>query len=196
MNVSVKLGTKLDMSFSSILEAIRSGNHTALFNVGDLIEINSIGHVIIGIDVEEGFPHSMTIQRYDHVYDHVFSENGSNRYETSDIRKYLNGDYGDQFPAEFVNAVQPVSLDGMKEKDRFFLLRSDDVDLETSKYPYYHDRKNRTKYDEDGFATWWWFRDPDTGHSYGVRGCGGDGYVPTTFATTGARGLSPACILA
>jgi hypothetical protein len=196
MNVSINHTTKTESDFSSIIEAIRSGKHTSLFNVGDILEIGGVGHVIIGIDVEEGFDHSMTIQRYDHVYDHVFSERGFNRYETSDIRAYLNGEYMEEFPAEFVEAVQPVTIDGMKDKDRFFLLRSDDVDLDNSKYPYYHDRKNRTKYDENGYATWWWFRDPNTGGSYSVRYCYADGIVVNYIAHYGDRGLSPACILA
>lgn len=193
MKVTIKRTTERTMS--EIVDLVRSGKHVEEFQVGDLIDVGGITHAIIGIDVEEGLDHSMTVQRIDHVYDHVFSFK-DNRYETSEIRRYLNEEYAEDLPAEFVEAIKPIKIDGMNGEERFFLLCSKDVDLEKSKYPFYHKRENRIKYDEDGFATWWWFRDPLTGNSYLVRGCYGDGSVGYGNANTGERGLSPACVIA
>ena len=194
MKVTIKRTTERTMS--EIVDLVRSGKHVEEFQVGDLIDVGGITHAIIGIDVEEGLDHSMTVQRIDHVYDHVFSFK-DNRYETSEIRRYLNEEYAEDLPAEFVEAIKPIKIDGMNSEERFFLLSSKDVDLEKSKYPFYHKRENRIKYDEDGFATWWWFRDPYTGGSYYVRYCttGGD-VIGGNSASTGGRGLSPACVIA
>ena len=193
MKVTIKRTTERTMS--EIVDLVRSGKHVEEFQVGDLIDVGGITHAIIGIDVEEGLDHSMTVQRIDHVYDHVFSFK-DNRYETSEIRRYLNEEYAEDLPVEFVEAIKPIKIDGMNGEERFFLLSSKDVDLEKSKYPFYHKRENRIKFDEDGFATWWWFRDPTTGYSYNVRYCGTDGSVNNFYAYYGERGLSPACVIA
>lgn len=194
MKVTIKRTTERTMS--EIVDLVRSGKHVEEFQVGDLIDVGGITHAIIGIDVEEGLDHSMTVQRIDHVYDHVFSFK-DNRYETSEIRRYLNEEYAEDLPVEFVEAIKPIKIDGMNGEERFFLLSSKDVDLEKSKYPFYHKRENRIKFDEDGFATWWWFRDPYTGYSYNVRNCTNDGSVLYSYtANLGERGLSPACVIA
>lgn len=194
MKVTIKRTTERTMS--EIVDLVRSGKHVEEFQVGDLIDVGGITHAIIGIDVEEGLDHSMTVQRIDHVYDHVFSFK-DNRYETSEIRRYLNEEYAEDLPVEFVEAIKPIKIDGMNGEERFFLLSSKDVDLEKSKYPFYHKRENRIKFDEDGFATWWWFRDPGTGNSYYVRHCYTDGSVSYNHsAHNGERGLSPACVIA
>lgn len=191
----------IEKSMSEIVDLVRSGKHVEEFEVGDLIDAGGITHAIIGIDVEEGLDHSMTVQRIDHVYDYIFSEK-DNCYETSDIRRYLNGEYAEDLPVNFVAAIKPIKIDGMDGEERFFLLSSKDVDLEKSKYPYYHKRENRIKYDEDGFSTWWWFRDPHPENLNGVRYCSTDGYVNNSYgnygnaANTGERGLSPACVIA
>lgn len=193
MKVTIKRTTERTMS--EIVDLVRSGKHVEEFQVGDLIDVGGITHAIIGIDVEEGLDHSMTVQRIDHVYDHVFSFK-DNRYETSEIRRYLNEEYAEDLPAEFVEAIKPIKIDGMNGEERFFLLSSKDVDLEKSKYPFYHKRENRIKFDEDGFATWWGLRDPSAGYSYFVRYCFNDGGVYGTSAYYGERGLSPACVIA
>lgn len=187
--------TTTDITIAQIVADVRSGEHLNKYHVGDILEIGGIEHVIIGLDVEEEFPHSMTVQRHNKIYDHVFSYT-DNRYETSDIRAFLNGDYAKELPEDFVEAVQPVTIDGMETKDRFYLLSSEDLDLKKSKYPYYHKRENRTHYDEDGFSAWYWLRDPYTGYSYIVRSCGYDGFITSGYAYYGDRGLSPACTIA
>lgn len=56
----------------------------------------------------------------------------------------------------------------------------------------------RIKYDTKGTAAWWGLRDPNTGNSHDVRGCGTDGNVYDggyLVAYSGDRGLAPACIL-
>lgn len=197
MKVSTKCVQKGEMEFEEVVRMIRSGEHLQHFHEGDIIEIGGVEHVIIGRDVEEGFTHSMTIQRHNKIYDRRFGE-GSNVYETSEIRAFLNGKYGEEFPEEFLKAVKPVTIDGMKTQDRFFLLSSDDLDPEKSKYPFYRKgRQSRTHYDEEGFAAWYWLRDPYTGSSSYVRNCYSYGAVNGYFgAYASDRGLSPACVIA
>lgn len=186
---------KSDIEVGALVEEIRNGSHKEKYQVGDILMIGDIAHVIIGMDVEEGFAHSMTVQRHDKIRDHVFAENGRNDYGKSDVRAYLNGEYKDELPEEFVEAVKPVQIDSMEGEDLFFLLSFDDLDLEDSKYPFYHSRANRTHYDEDGFAAWWWLRGPYTGNSYYAR------LVYTTgnilyYDANYSSGVAPACIIA
>lgn len=186
---------KSDIEVGALIEEIRNGSHKEKYQVGDILVIGGISHVIIGMDVEDGFSHSMTVQRHDKIRDYVFSENGRNDYSKSDVRAYLNGDYKNDLPEEFVEAVKPVQIDGMDGEDMFFLLSSDDLDLEDSKYPFYHSRANRTHYDEDGFAAWWWLRDPYTGYSSYARYVLTAGSISHGTANSG-YGVAPACVIA
>ena len=95
---------------------------------------------------------------------------------------------------EFLEAVSPVTIDGMKTEDRFFLLPSSDLDPETTKYPYYRKRENRIKIDREGYLTWWWLRDPHAGSSGDPRSVGPSGYVGYNSAYA-SSGVAPACIL-
>lgn len=190
----IKKEFRAKSNFDLLTDLIVKGTHTHILDEGDIIEIAGIEHVIIGMDVEPGFVHSMTIQRRNRVDDHVFAFNGSADYETSDIRRYLNGAYMAEFPKEFLDTVSPVTIDGMKTEDRFFLLSSSDLDPETTKYPYYRKRENRIKIDRDGYLTWWWLRDPLTGYAYYPRGVYPSGYVYYGNASY-SYGVAPACIL-
>lgn len=184
-----------EVSIAEIVEAIRSGKHVESYQVGDVLEIGGIRHAIIGIDAEEGLTHSMTVQRINKVYDRIFNDSYRATYEESEIRKYLNGDYANDLPAEFVEAVKPIKVDGMDGEERFFLLSSGELDPETTKYPYYQTKENRTKYDEDGYGTWWWLRDPSAGNSYVPRLCLTDGDIGNNNAHY-AYGVAPACVIA
>lgn len=186
---------KSDIEVGALVEEIRNGSHKEKYQVGDILVIGGIGHVIIGMDVEDGFPHSMTVQRHDKIKDYVFAESGRNDYNKSDVRAYLNGEYKEDLPVEFVEAIKPVQIDGMDGEDLFFLLSADDLDLEDSKYPFYHSRANRTHYDEDGFAAWWWLRDPYTGYSYIARYVYTTGNIYFSYAG-GSGGVAPACVIA
>ena len=194
MIINIQNKTQVERDFAYLTDAIANGTHTQIFNEGEIIEIVGIEHVIIGMDVEPGFVHSMTIQRRNKVDDHVFAYNGRADYETSDIRSFLDGTYMTEFPEEFLEAVSPVTIDGMKTEDRFFLLSSSDLDPETTKYPYYRKRENRIKIDREGYLTWWWLRDPITGYSYFPRYCSTSGNV-YGYSATYANGVAPACIL-
>lgn len=185
---------KSEATVAQLVEEIRAGVHTNKYQVGDVLTIGGIAHVIIGMDVEESLSHSMTIQRHDHVKNHVFSENGRNDYSKSDVRTYLNGDYAEDLPEDFVAAVTPIKIDGMDGEEKFFLLSSEDLDLESSKYPYYHKRENRTHYDEDGFATWYWLRDPYAGYSYNARFVDTTGGIYANYASD-SGGVAPACVI-
>lgn len=186
---------KSEATVAQLVEEIRAGVHTDKYQVGDVLTIGGIAHVIIGMDVEEGLSHSMTIQRHDHVKDHVFSENGRNDYSKSDVRAYLNGDYAEDLPEDFVAVVTPIKIDGMDGEEKFFLLSSADLDLESSKYPYYHKCENRTRYNEDGFAAWWWLRDPVIGISYSARNVGTTGYIYNYYYALNSLGLAPVCVI-
>lgn len=195
MIINIQSKTQVERDFAYLTDAIANGAHTQVFHEGDIIEIAGIEHVIIGMDVEPGFAHSMTIQRRNKVDDYVFAYNGRANYETSDIRSFLDGTYTTEFPEEFLEAVSPVTIDGMKTEDRFFLLSSSDLDPETTKYPYYRKRENRIKIDREGYLTWWWLRDPDTGSATNPRIVNPSGSVYSGGSANYSNGVAPACIL-
>ena len=195
MIINIQSKTQVERDFAYLTDAIANGTHTQVFHEGDIIEIAGIEHVIIGMDVEPGFAHSMTIQRRNKVDDYVFAYNGRANYETSDIRSFLDGTYTTEFPEEFLEAVSPVTIDGMKTEDRFFLLSSSDLDPETTKYPYYRKRENRIKIDREGYLTWWWLRAPSTGSSNYPRSVFPSGFVNSYYSASSSSGVAPACIL-
>ena len=85
--------------------------------------------------------------------------------------------------------MQELELRRISEWD---LLRVEDLRLNETKYEYYTNLNNHTKYNEDGEATWWWLQ--DISYAYIPRICGTSGAVHYNIASN-AIGLAPACAI-
>ena len=108
-------------------------------------------------------------------------------YENSEIKKYLKEDYASDYDDQ--KLMQELELRRISEWD---LLRVEDLRLNETKYEYYTNLNNHTKYNEDGEATWWWLQ--DISYAYIPRICGTSGAVHYNIASN-AIGLAPACAI-
>ena len=141
---------------------------------GDKFEVGGITFVVLDRPDDA---HAL-IQQFDHLKDHVFNDDGGNKYEGSDVQRYLHTDYRDYLPADFLNAVE----------GDFFLLSEDEV------LKYCPDELSRIRLDEDGCTAWWWTSTPDVGYGSDVRLISPSGNVFGSGAYY-SHGVAPACIL-
>lgn len=105
-----------------------------------------------------------------------------NVYEGSDIQKYLKWEYREQFPEEF-----------LRRCGEFNLLPADAYDPDETPYEWYKNRKHITKYDEDGYAAWFWTSTPHVGSASNVRHCPPSGYAGSSNTASDSHGVVPAC---
>lgn len=141
--------------------------------VGDIFHVDEINFIVIDRD-----GNNAVIQQYDHVKEHVFNDDNTNKYEGSDLQKYVLGEYKEQFSKEFLQRI-----DG-----NFFILSMEDFE----KYPFLNNKLNRIRLDEDGDPTWYWTASPYVGSGHSVRGVYTDGSVYYSDAY-GSYGVAPAC---
>ena len=99
--------------------------------VGDIFHVDEINFIVIDRD-----GNNAVIQQYDHVKEHVFNNDNTNKYEGSDLQKYVLGEYKEQFSKEFLQRI-----DG-----DFFILSMEDFE----KYPFLNNKLNRIRLDADG----------------------------------------------
>lgn len=141
--------------------------------VGDIFQVDEINFIVIDRD-----GNNAVIQQYDHVKEHVFNDDNTNKYEGSDLQKYVLGEYKEQFSKEFIQRI-----DG-----DFFILSMEDF----KKYPFLNSKFNRIRLDEEGDPTWWWTATPYVGTGNIVRYVNTDGYV-ISYVAINSYGVAPAC---
>ncbi len=191
-------------SMDEVKEAVVNGK----INIGDCISVPFDGKTtlfdVIGLDVDDlaetGYQHSVTIQMHDLLEERSFDETdgwGSNVWETSDIRRYLNGgEFKSRCPAlaPYLATAKKLNSDGGTTEDVFFLLSKDEYDPKATHYPYYHNQRNRVKFDEDGYTGWHWTRSAIRGLAYSVWLVDSAGGVYSGYAAYANR-FSPACVI-
>lgn len=200
-----RVATELMFSgIEKIREEIKAGN---IFP-GDQIVITMDGHDtiwdVIGKDCEElvnpEFTHSITIQLHGLLEERSFDETGdwgSNVWESSDIREYLNGE---EFAARFADIVPYLSKvrkgnsNGKQTEDLFFLLSKEEYTPGKTPYPYYEDIRNRVKFSDEGYSDWHWTRSAFRGYAGSAWNVHSSGYVSSSTASSAHR-FSPACVI-
>lgn len=141
--------------------------------VGDIFQVDEINFIVIDRD-----GNNAVIQQYDHVKEHVFNDDNTNKYEGSDLQKYVLGGYKEQFSKEFIQRI-----DG-----DFFILSKEDFE----KYPFLNNKFNRIRLDEEGDPTWWWTASPSVGNGDSVRYVGPAGSI-YSYDASSSGGVAPAC---
>lgn len=141
--------------------------------VGDIFHVDEINFIVIDRD-----GNNAVIQQYDHVKEHVFNDDNTNKYEGSDLQKYVLGEYKEQFSKEFLQRI-----DG-----DFFILSMEDFE----KYPFLNNKLNRIRLDEDGDPTWYWTASPGVGDGSSVRNVYPAGHISGYYAYS-SYGVAPAC---
>lgn len=141
--------------------------------VGDIFHVDEINFIVIDRD-----GNNAVIQQYNHVKEHVFNDDNTNKYEGSDLQKYVLGGYKEQFSKEFIQRI-----DG-----DFFILSMEDFE----KYPFLNNKFNRIRLDEEGDPTWWWTATPYVGYGSSVRYISPAGGV-SGYDAGSSNGVAPAC---
>lgn len=200
-------------TLEGIQEIVRAGEAGVVFPVGSQLVITFDGkpalYDVIGIDAEEpadtNLKHSMTIQAHTLLEKRPFDTKGrygSNVWETSELRAYLNSEeyakrYEDLVP--YLAAVRKKNNSGADTIDTFFLPSREeygDVD-EVEPYEYYKTGEiARVKADEDGETDWHWTRSAYRGYAYYVWLVYASGYVYSYGTASTPLRFAPACVIA
>lgn len=192
-------------TFTEIKKALSNGTARELFGgAGSIsVEVEGIGTAIfdiIGYDSEKladkDKKHSMTLWMRDLLFDEMaFDEEGSNRWENSSIRKYINSKaFIERFEPGFRKLLSPVykkNDDRADTKDTFFLLSKEELE---GGYEFFKTERDRVKVNKKGETDWHWTR------SAGRGGAGNPWYVDTSGYVNysnaiWARRFSPACVI-
>ena len=197
--------------------------------VGSIVKLKENGTLVDFLVVHQGKPSSLYdsscdgtwLLRKDLHSSRVWEADNVNKYESSDIDTWLNGDYLKMFDSNIQNAVKQVKIPyrsggGSGGTDRsgssglsrkIFLLSGYEVGWTTSTssaFPHDGDVldyfKGLSSVDSkriaylNGSAAFWWLRSPDTGRTNRVLGVLSDGDWYRNNANS-SYGIRPALIL-
>lgn len=200
------------VTLEELRKFIREGRAAEVLAAGDQIYIDfdgaAVPYDVIGIDVDtpaaEELKHTVTIQAHELIEEHPFDTKGnygSNDWETSELREYLNSEeYAARYAelAEYAIPVTKMNTNGRKTVDTFFLLSVDEYNAKNTPYEYYKDKPYRAaKHAKDDFNDWHRTRSAYRGNSYdtwyvtssgGVGSYGGGAYNSVRCAPACAIG--------
>lgn len=198
------------VTLEELRKFIREGRAAEVLTAGDQIYIDfdgaAVPYDVIGIDVDapaaKELKHTVTIQAHELIEEHPFDTKGrygSNDWETSELREYLNSEaYAARYAelAEYAIPVTKMNTNGRKTVDTFFLLSVDEYNAKSTPYEYYKDKPYRAaKHAKDDFNDWHRTRSAIRGDScnawyvYSSGGVGSYGYA------YGAMRCAPACAI-
>ena len=196
---------KESMSWEEIGQIIYEGRSREVFGEkGSIsVEIEGIGTVIfdiIGYDAEKLMDpgkHSMTLWMRDLLFEEMpFSAEGNNKWEDSDIRKYLQSDgFIKRFEPGFRKLLSPAYKDNGEASetyDVFFLLSKKELE---DGYEFIKTEADRVKVDENGETDVHWTRSANRGGAHGAWYVYASGCVGS-YGAHWAHRFSPACVIA
>ena len=196
---------KESMSWEEIGQIIYEGRSREVFGEkGSIsVEVEDIGTVIfdiVGYDAEKLMDpgkHSMTLWMRDLLFEEMpFSAEGNNKWEDSDIRKYLQSDgFIKRFEPGFRKLLSPVYKDNGEAPetyDVFFLLSKEEL---KGGYEFINTEADRVKINENGETDWHWTRSAGRGTANYPWCVTTSGYVSGNSARWASR-FSPACVIA
>lgn len=197
---------KESMSLEEIGQIVYEGRAREFFGErGSIsVEIEGVGTAIfdiIGYDAEKLMDpgkHSMTLWMRDLLFEEMpFSAEGNNKWEDSDIRKYLQSDsFIKRFEPGFRKLLSPVYKDNgefPETYDVFFLLSKEELE---GGYEYIKTEADRVKVDENGEIDWHWTRSANRGNANSAWFVSSSGYVYYSYGAYWAHRFSLACVIA
>jgi hypothetical protein len=188
---------------------IREGRAAEVLAAGDQIYIDfdgaAVPYDVIGIDVDtpaaKELKHTVTIQAHELIEERPFDTKGrygSNDWETSELREYLNSEtYAARYAelAEYAIPVTKMNTNGRKTVDTFFLLSVGEYDAKNTPYEYYKGKPYRAaKHAKDDFNDWHRTRSATRGYSYCAWYVYSSGGVGSGYAYNSMR-CAPACAI-
>lgn len=180
------------VTLEELRKIIREGRAAEVLAVGDQIFIDfdgaAVPYDVIGIDADtpaaEELKHTVTIQAHELIEKRPFDTKGcygSNDWETSELREYLNSETYAARCAELAKYAIPVTkmnTNGRKTVDTFFLLSEDEYYAKDTPYEYYKDKPYRAaKHAKDDFNDRHRTRNASRGNSYDTWYVDSSGYV-------------------
>ena len=197
------------VTLEELRKIIREGRAAEVLAVGDQIYIDfdgaAVPYDVIGIDADtaaaEELKHTVTIQAHELIEERPFDTKGrygSNDWETSELREYLNSETYAARCAELAKYAIPVTkmnTNGRKTVDTFFLLSVDEYDAKDTPYEYYKDKPYRAaKHAKDDCNDWHRTRSAGRGNSCNTWCVYSSGYVSDGGAYNSMR-CAPACAI-
>ena len=197
------------VTLEELRKIIREGRAAEVLAVGDQIYIDfdgtAVPYDVIGIDADtpaaEELKHTVTIQAHELIEERPFDTKGrygSNDWETSELREYLNSEIYAARCAELAKYAIPVTkmnTNGRKTVDTFFLLSTGEYNAKDTPYEYYKDKPYRVaKHAKDDFNGWHRTRSTLRGNSYNTWCVSPSGAV-TTHAAYYSMRCAPACAI-
>ena len=197
------------VTLEELRKLIREGRAAEVLAVGDQIYIDfdgaAVPYDVIGIDADtpaaEELKHTVTIQAHELIEEHPFDTKGrygSNDWETSELREYLNSEtYAARYAelAEYAIPVTKTNTNGRETVDTFFLLSVGEYDAKNTPYEYYKGKPYRAaKHAKDDFNDWHRTRSAYRGYSCSAWFVHLSGYVGNNYAYDSMR-CAPACAI-
>lgn len=198
------------VTLEELRKIIREGRAAEVLAVGDQIYIDfdgtAVPYDVIGIDADtpaaEELKHTVTIQAHELIEERPFDTKGrygSNDWETSELRKYLNSEtYAARYAelAEYVIPVTKMNTNGRETVDTFFLLSAGEYDAKDTPYEYYKGKPYRAaKHAKDDFNDWHRTRSAYRGDSSNAWYVTSSGYVYYGYGAYGSMRCAPACAI-
>lgn len=197
------------VTLEELRKIIREGHAAEVLAVGDQIYIDfdgaAVPYDVIGIDADtpaaEELKHTVTLQAHELIEERPFDTKGrygSNDWETSELREYLNSKtYAARYAelAKYAIPVTKMNTNGKKTVDTFFLLSVAEYDAKDTPYEYYKDKPYRAaKHAKDDFNDWHRTRSAYRGNSYYTWYVYSSGNVTSSSAYFSMR-CAPACAI-
>lgn len=156
---------------------LSSGKGKKIYSVGDVIPIMYLGKPV-NFDIVAAAEHGIKLISHDILAFQPFDINGSNAYDKSSVKDYLENEFEKCFDAEFIKL-----LNGNK----FYIPSEDEI---IKAYPEKEQRVKRYK----NKIWWYWTGTPYASYSGYVRVVDTDGSLNSIDAYD-AVGLAAACII-
>ena len=123
---------------------------------------------------------------------------GCGVWETSSLRKWLNGSFFDNF-SEADKARVQRHVTGADCQEWFWLLHPAHVGLtapdgDRKRFAWFQTPERRSLKDADGAAGWWWLRGPNAWSANNARGVDTGGELSNSYACGGGS-VAAACII-
>lgn len=198
------------VTLEELRKIIREGRAAEVLAADNQIYIDfdgaAVPYDVIGIDVDtpaaKELKYTVTIQAHELIEEHPFDTKGrygSNDWETSELREYLNSEAYAARCAELAKYAIPVTkmnTNGKKTVDTFFLLSADEYDAKNTPYEYYKDKPYRAaKHAKDDFNDWHRTRSAIRGYSCNAWCVYSSGGVNDGYGAGGSMRCAPACAI-
>lgn len=198
----------MKMDYRKIKKALSEGRARELFGgAGSIsIEVEGIGSVVFDVVaydsediVDRDKTHSMTLWMRDLLLEPMkFNEMDINKWEDSDIRKYINSEnFINRFEQgfrELLCSVYKENGDRMRTKDIFFLLSKEEIE---GIYEFIKCDKDRVKVNKNGKKCWHRIRNASGGIATDTTWyIKSDGSTCSGSCANWLSYFAPACVIA